>query len=216
MTDQQWSTEQRWSDDNRDRFTAAAARVTAAIERHVASVAAADADTDEEALARTAGELEAALSALSHAELALSGACAFWLGGDELDEDEVGAAAEGDAEDAESGDGAGSTGLPDAPEGALDEPAVDAVRSELGAEELAVLVRMDFNLDDRTDLLAAAAAALQVDPADLDFDPEADVESAIFAIAQTDGWDRFLADEVPGLLAEGAVAEIIRGETPES
>lgn len=80
-------------------------------------------------------------------------------------------------------------------------------------DTVAVMMRMDFSLEGTETLLQTARAAV-VDSGELDAEEAAesitDLESAIFAVAHSLGWDALLDDKVPGLAALSTYAEVVR------
>ncbi|MGD7789616.1 hypothetical protein ACQCX2_15565 [Propionibacteriaceae bacterium Y1700] len=94
-----------------------------------------------------------------------------------------------------------------------DEDVEDGTETDDDIDTVAVMMRTDFSLED-TDALMKAARAVVVDSGELDAEEAAesitDLESAIFAVAHSLGWDSLLDDQVPGLAALSTYAEVVR------
>lgn len=80
-------------------------------------------------------------------------------------------------------------------------------------DTVAVLMRMDFAVDDHDVLLQTARqAVVEHDEMDAEDAEESitEIEAAIFAVAHARGWDALLDDAVPGLAALSTYAEVVR------
>ncbi|MDN5724980.1 MAG: hypothetical protein L0G99_03465 [Propionibacteriales bacterium] len=99
------------------------------------------------------------------------------------------------------------------------ELSTDDLAEEEGDDEgeeldtVAVLMRMDFAVDDHDVLLQTARqGVVEHDEMDAEDAEESitEIEAAIFAVAHARGWDALLDDAVPGLAALSTYAEVVR------
>lgn len=155
----------------------------AALDSHTAAV---DGAHSVDVLETSATELEAALAAMSESEQALTGAAAYWL---DLADPDGPADADGPAD-------------PDDPD---TDPSGPAQSGPGTSPDEAVAVTAELQLTmDVTDADRLLALASELEPGT----PITSIEDAIFLITGRLGWDQLLADQVEGIIMQGATAQL--------